>query len=287
MGKIDYPAKYKYYNQLTGFEKFILRTCCYTNKPTAPAAALETTTDDHADMDAIKKRAHRIYEAFLGDGFFKLIQGKKVLDFGCGHGDFVLGLAMSENCTIDGIDIWKRFQKAQKYIDTYGIKNAGFFHGNSKDLLPDNSYDVIISYDSFEHFEYPEHILSEMIRLTRKGGKIIIKFGPIWKSPWGRHMGGTFRKDRPWLHLWVSEKSMMRIHSTLNNRDKMYDAYRDLDGGLNKMTVSRAIKILKTSNQLSIDKVKLSPVMGVSLFEYLPVLKEYLCDSVYFECTKL
>src|SRR5690242_16718962 len=134
MGKIDYPVKYKKYNELTGFEKFIMRTCCYTNRNETQS---ETTgnINEAQDIEKIKAKTQHIYINNLGNGFFELIRGKQVLDFGCGNGEFVLGIAMLENCRIDGIDIWKRFDKVERYAQTYGIKNARYFHGNSKDLL--------------------------------------------------------------------------------------------------------------------------------------------------------
>ncbi len=49
------------------------------------------------------------------------------------------------------------------------------------------SFDFIFSYDSFEHFEQPELVLREAIRVLRKGGYIFLSFGPLYYSPFGEH----------------------------------------------------------------------------------------------------
>jgi 2-polyprenyl-3-methyl-5-hydroxy-6-metoxy-1,4-benzoquinol methylase len=283
MKNADLALKFKRYNELSGFEKFIFKTCCYVNSNIENKTP---RTDDEADFVKMKDKTLRTYKTFLGSDFFKMIPGKKVLDFGCGYGHYVVGLATVENCEVDGIDIINRCAKAERIIESHNLKNARLLTGDSRQLLKDSTYDVVISYDSFEHFEHPKAILEEMARITKPGGKILIKFGPTWMSPWGRHMGGTFRKDRPWLHLIIPEKNMMRIHSAFNNRQELYEKYNDLVGGLNKMTIRKAIKTIKSMGNIKIDKITLFPLYGVNLFKYVPFFKELLCTGIRFECSK-
>jgi len=49
------------------------------------------------------------------------------------------------------------------------------------------SFDFVFSYDTFEHFAEPEHVLREAIRVVRKGGYIYLVFGPLYMSPFGQH----------------------------------------------------------------------------------------------------
>ena len=51
----------------------------------------------------------------------------------------------------------------------------------------DESFDFVFSYDAFEHFAEPEHVLREAIRVVRKGGHIYLVFGPLYMSPFGQH----------------------------------------------------------------------------------------------------
>ena len=50
-----------------------------------------------------------------------------------------------------------------------------------------DSFDVVFSYDSFEHFSDPASVLSEIYRVTKPGGCIYLEFGPLFLSPMGLH----------------------------------------------------------------------------------------------------
>jgi SAM-dependent methyltransferase len=52
----------------------------------------------------------------------------------------------------------------------------------------DESFDFVFSYDSFEHFAQPERVLSEAVRVLRKGGHLFLMFGPLYFSPFGQHV---------------------------------------------------------------------------------------------------
>ncbi|MGR3303177.1 MAG: class I SAM-dependent methyltransferase [Candidatus Scalindua sp.] len=50
------------------------------------------------------------------------------------------------------------------------------------------SFDFVFSYDAFEHFEEPELVLQEAIRVVKKGGYIYLSFGPLYMSSDGLHL---------------------------------------------------------------------------------------------------
>lgn len=264
------------YNELTLFEKYVLRTCCYF-PPKKRRNREELIINPETYINTLSNT--------YGDEFWNLIKHKKVLDFGCGEGGFVIGMAAKVECIAEGVDILPQFEVAKKYIEVHNIKNTKFYLKSSENLEME-SYDVIISHDSFEHFENPVFVLNEMVRLVKPNGKILIKFGPTWMSPYGRHMSGTFKKTRPWIHLLIPERIMMRVHSVYHNNNEMFEKYADLKGGLNKMTIKRAKKIIKNNLQLKIETIKIRPWSGVSLFIKIPVLKELFGSGVYFKCRK-
>ncbi|GAA3571940.1 hypothetical protein GCM10022395_21660 [Snuella lapsa] len=232
----------------------------------------------------------RSYQATLsaafGTAFWPLIRGKRVLDFGCGEGGFVIGMATKVACYAEGVDIQDQFQVAKRYAAMAGITNVQFHLGRSEGL-EGAGYDVVISHDSFEHFEEPEMVLDEMVRLVKPGGHVFIKFGPAWMSPYGRHMSGTFKKSRPWIHLFVPERHMMRVHSVYHNDTELYTRYADLIGGLNKMTLKRAKGIIGSHPELNIVTQHVMPWRGMSFFLKFPVLKELFGAAVCFKCVKI
>jgi len=54
-------------------------------------------------------------------------------------------------------------------------------------LFKDEDFDFVFSYDAFEHFNEPEMVLEEMLRVTKTGGYMYLSFGPLYMSPMGLH----------------------------------------------------------------------------------------------------
>lgn len=48
-------------------------------------------------------------------------------------------------------------------------------------------FDVVYSFNAFEHFGYPELVLREALRVTKPGGHVILRFGPLYASAKGLH----------------------------------------------------------------------------------------------------
>lgn len=49
------------------------------------------------------------------------------------------------------------------------------------------TFDLVFSYDAFEHFDSPQSVLHEALRVARPGGYIYLEFGPLYYSPYGEH----------------------------------------------------------------------------------------------------
>ena len=75
-------------------------------------------------------------------------------------------------------------------------------------------------------------------------------------------MSGTIRRDRPWVHLFFSERTIMRCYSVYHNDDKIKTRYAQKDGGLNKMTVSKFLSIISNRNDIIIRKMMIFPILN-------------------------
>ena len=64
-----------------------------------------------------------------------------------------------------------------------------FVKGNICGRLPvdSDSFDLVITYNTFEHIEDPAAAFAELVRICRRGGYIHIDFNPLYCSPLGLH----------------------------------------------------------------------------------------------------
>ncbi|MCK5416493.1 class I SAM-dependent methyltransferase [Candidatus Parcubacteria bacterium] len=103
----------------------------------------------------------------------QLIKGKKVIDVACGtgYGSNMLAKAGAER--VIGVDISKEAVKiAQK---RFQCENLEYILGNAEKInQKDNSFDVVISFETIEHLKNPENFLSEIKRILNDNGFTII-----------------------------------------------------------------------------------------------------------------
>ncbi len=117
----------------------------------------------------------------------KLIKAKnsnynRFLELGCNEGMVCYHL-QSMGKTAVGIDI------KNTYFDEKALKkNIELLEMDARDLkFDDESFDIVFSFDCFEHFPNPDKVLEESIRVLKKGGLIYILFSLPFMSPYGLH----------------------------------------------------------------------------------------------------
>jgi 2-polyprenyl-6-hydroxyphenyl methylase/3-demethylubiquinone-9 3-methyltransferase len=68
--------------------------------------------------------------------------------------------------------------------------------------FPDGTFDVVYSYNTFEHLAQPAACLAEAARVLRAGGFMYLSFGPLYLSPFGFHAFHSI--SVPYCHLLFS-----------------------------------------------------------------------------------
>lgn len=270
MLKFD-PKYFPKYNELTLLEKLFLRTCCYFPPKPRRIYTIDSIVDSNRFIDE--------YERAFGPSLWSTIRNKKVLDLGCGDGRYSLALASRKMCQVVGLDIQPLFNFAKQEGVNRKYNNLYFING-STEALANNSFEVIISHDSFEHFQNPKKMLDEIIRITKKDGDILIKFGPTWRGPYGRHMSGTIRNDRPWIHLIIPERLIMHCHSVYHNEPELKNKVSQLRGGLNKMTMKRFRKMLEMQRDIVIMDFRIFPIPKFKTLASFPLVHEFFITAV-------
>ena len=113
------------------------------------------------------------YEHYHRYAFAKnLVSGKNILDAACGEG-YGSHLLSSYANKVTGLDIdIKAISHAQ---NRYKQSNLDFVIGSCAQLpFKDNSFDLVVSFETLEHLEQQEEMLSEFNRVLTSDGVLII-----------------------------------------------------------------------------------------------------------------
>ncbi|WP_315822267.1 class I SAM-dependent methyltransferase [Paraflavitalea speifideaquila] len=100
----------------------------------------------------------------------------KVLDLGCGDGTTAIPAAQL-GAHVTGVDIAENLVAAgNSRAKIAGLTNCTFQQGDATDLnaLKDQSFDLIISIFGAMFAPKPFEVASEMVRVTRPGGRIVM-----------------------------------------------------------------------------------------------------------------
>jgi SAM-dependent methyltransferase len=192
-------------------------------------------------------------QELFGDSFWERIRGKTVIDFGCGFGNEAIEMARHGAARVVGLETLERsLVIAQENLARSGLTNCEF------ERRTDIKADIVISLDSFEHFDHPDRILAEMARLLKPDGRVIASFGYPWYHPYGGHMP-LF----PWGHLVFTEKSLMKWRS--NFKTDGAAKFHEIEGGLNQMSI-RKLERLVFESPLEMESLKTIPIRAVWRF---------------------
>ncbi len=178
-------------------------------------------------------------ECLLGANIWNEIQNKAVVDFGCGEGYEVVELAQHGARQVIGVEPWPKWiaSARQRIVNERVADRCEIVErwDGSRSKV-----DVIISLDSFEHYEDPAAILELMYSMLNPGGFVLVAFGPPWFHPYGGHLFSVF----PWAHLVFSERAMVTWRTGLPGKEPRTSL---LDAGINQMTVSRFERLVERS----------------------------------------
>lgn len=110
--------------------------------------------------------------------------GERLLDTGCGvgYGTHLLnsraGFALGVDYSVDALE----YARAR-----YQSPGLAFARMNCQGLaLPDSTFDVIVSFEMYEHLEKPREYLRECARVLKPGGRLILSTPN--RAPWEIHM---------------------------------------------------------------------------------------------------
>jgi SAM-dependent methyltransferase len=197
-------------------------------------------------------------ELQFGSSLLSELNGKTVIDFGCGDGRDAVALALAvPDCRIIGLDIQqKHLDKARARAVQAGVEGRCLFAMQTTERA-----DLILSFDAFEHFADPLAILGHMNELLKPDGEVLASFGPTWLHPYGGHLFSVF----PWAHLVFSERALIEWRARF--RSDGARCFSDVDGGLNQIRIAGFERLVETS-PLRIDWLSTEPIRGLGLLRH-------------------
>lgn len=141
-------------------------------------------------------------------------QDQKILDVGCGTGNFSIKLA-EKGAIVTGIDV------SDEMLNIARTKTGGLpITYKNMDLyqleFEDNTFDAVFSMAAFEFVKDPARALSELFRVLKPGGKLMV---------------GTIHLDSSWGRLYTSEyfqKETVFKHAAFKTLEEMAAFYPEI-----------------------------------------------------------
>ncbi|UNP28627.1 class I SAM-dependent methyltransferase [Lysobacter gummosus] len=90
-------------------------------------------------------------------------------------------------------------------------------------IYRDDLFDVVFSFNAFEHIPDPAAALREIVRVLKPGGMAYITFDPIWTCDFGSHF--QHRVPRPWQHLISDDGQFVEMMKQAGGSDEEGQEY--------------------------------------------------------------
>ena len=121
------------------------------------------------------RRSNALVEYLSNSGL--LFDGAKVLDVGCGNGDFLRNLSGNGNYTLDGYEYDESSFDLLNDVPGFRQLMCGSFDEINE------SYDLIVLIHSLEHFFQPKEVLQALKRILKINGKVVLQVPNPLENP--------------------------------------------------------------------------------------------------------
>jgi SAM-dependent methyltransferase len=235
-------------------------------------------------LDEAIPRLRKYIDRFEGE--FPVRTDFRYLDMGCGSGELSIALARLGCQHVTGVDFVPRYIANATQIDENQTVN--FICQDLNNWTPPQQYDVLMSFEAFEHIADPRAFLQKMTEFLAPGGVAVLIFGPMFHSPLGDHMWDFFRMQIPWRGVLFSEKAILKLRRECFRPTDPANRYQDIVGGLNLMRYSEFLTYVhETGWEFSVLAAnvflkRFPPLYHISnMLIRIPFVRDYLVQNVY------
>lgn len=257
------------------------------------------------------ERARMEYETEATGRFLRYfpelkLEGKNVLEIGCGYGGSAVRFAELGAKLVIGLEPFdKPCKQGVAFVAEKGTANVRFIVGFGEQIpVRSDFFDVITSYDVFEHVEDLEKVLGECLRVLKPQGTLYAIFPPFY-HPTGAHLD-TWLSKMPWSNvLFRCDTLVKAVNNIVETRNDGFSPtpmrVSDRLWALNGATI-RSVKHLVAKGKYSARLVLyplFSPVnskwkswkmkyyaFAFKPLRYIPALQELFVNRIVLEITK-
>lgn len=207
------------------------------------------------------------------------LRGSRVVDFGSGWGFQSVALAKLGANEVLALETGEEKRSFTQRCGA-GLRNLRVRGRAARD--DEGKFDFVVSLDALEHYGDPEAVVSVMRGLLRKGGRLLLSFGPPWYSPYGAHL--QFMSRVPWIHLFFSEAALMDMRARYRKDGAHH--YSEVEGGLNQMTIARFEQLMIRAG-FRVEEQRYRCVKGQNWLARIPLLRELFINEVVAVAVKI
>jgi SAM-dependent methyltransferase len=258
------------------------------------------------------ERAQMEYEDEIAGGFLKWfpkvnLSGKSVFDIGSGYGGRTARYRELGAQKVVGLEIFPRMvEEAQAFAEYKGLTNMEYYVGEGEHLpFADESFDLITSYDVFEHVHDLDKVFDECMRVLKPGGRLLAIFPPFY-HPGGSHLEGWVSK-MPWPNFFFGRETLIRaVQDIMRERNDGYQPHpmrpRDKLWTLNGATI-RSVRAMIRKREFQNVRMELAPLFSplnekwarwkmryyapfFKPLRYVPLLNELFAHRIVLDITK-
>lgn len=243
----------------------------------------------HASRTSLEREIAKLSKVIPRfEGRFPVDPALKYLDMGCGTGGLTLALANLGVHQITGVDYLPRnIERAQAYSALVGVSGGvRFLCRDLRTWIPEERYDVLLSFDALEHIDRPREFLRKMGEFVTPNGIAVLSFGPLFHSPFGDHMWDFFVLQIPWRGLLFSEQAVLRVRRECFRPTDPAARYCEIAGGLNQMRYSEFLAYVRDTgwefSYLSVNTFLSPPLRRLSdTLLHIPFARDFIVHNVY------
>ncbi len=214
------------------------------------------------------------------------LNGKRILDFGCGMGGMSLWYAKNWECQVVGVDIDPHHIEIARHLQQkFNTTNVRFEKRNILENPFETPFDLVILNDVVEHLASSilNPVFKAIYRTLKDDGQLFVSFPP-WESPYASHLTHVIKI--PWCQFLPRQV----LHKLIENHNRpivgaLESDLRSAYQGLNKMTVKKLKPLLKENGfQVAFRKshsiLSRMPGLRESSFRFFPfnylITKEFI-----------